>query len=482
MQGRIKYNVMSADELALFTDRMEQLLFKRGIRMDHPKMKEELEKAGCIVDGDSIRFPIEVIKKAVGAVPKEFTLYAPDETFNMKFPHPEGSFYTRTCTGAPNYLPVSGDKHYINLDDTSEWFQLVNAMENIDFVALPSTCADGIPGAAIDVYTLEKALQISKKHIWIQPYEAKNTKYLIDMCAAAAGGMENLRRKPFVSFISCSVPVLKFKYMDAEILYQCAKAGIPVQPCALPTAGANTPITAQGTALAACADVLAQIVMLELLCPGLPVIATPLLFSMDMQTTYTLQSNTEITFGRLICMQAFEQGYGIPCHSYGTGTDSMKLDGQNMIERTSLIHMMAMSDASVLGGAGQLETAKTISPLQLVIDNEIFGIARRLRNGLAIDDETLDFDELLEGDDEDGYLMSDHTLDHFHEMHRPQLFYKGHLRNIEDEEKTLLDRAKETYDKVMSKPADFVLSPERMKAVHDVLIQASKALSNPATD
>ena len=46
MQGRIKYNVMSADELALFTDRMEQLLFKRGIRMDHPKMKEELEKAG----------------------------------------------------------------------------------------------------------------------------------------------------------------------------------------------------------------------------------------------------------------------------------------------------------------------------------------------------------------------------------------------------------------------------------------------------
>lgn len=476
MKGRIKYNIMSEKELALFTNRMERLLSERGIHMDHSRMKSELAQAGCIVEGDNIRFPKEIIQKALSSVPKKFTLYAPDENYNMTFPHPEGSFYTRTCTGAPNYLPVEGEKHYINLDDTTEWFHLVNEMEHVNFVALPSTCADSVPGKAIDVFTLEKALQISKKHIWIQPYEAENTKYLIEMCAAAAGGMEKLREKPFVSFIACSVPVLKFKYMDAEILYECAKAGIPVQPCSLPTAGANTPITAQGTALAACADVLAQIVMLQLLCPGLPVIATPLLFSMDMQTTYTLQSNTEITFGRLICMQAFEQGYGIPCHSYGTGTDSMLLDGQNMIERTSLIHMMAMSDASVLGGAGQLETAKTINPLQLIIDNEIFGIAKRLRSGLAVDDETLDFEELLEGDDDDGYLMSDHTLDHMHEIHRPALFYKGYLRNENDEEKTLVDRALETYRALMEKPVSHILTPERENAVHEIVLYAADAL------
>ena len=476
MLGRIKYNVMSESELALFKNRMELLLSERGIHMEHEQMKQELSGSGCIVEGDTIRFPSEIIKKAVSAVPETFTLYAPDETYNMKFPHPEGSFYTRTCTGAPNYLPAAGEKHYINLNDTSEWFHLVNEMEHVDFVALPSTCANEIPGEAIDVYTLEKALQISRKHIWIQPYETENTKYLIEMCAAAAGGYDKLREKPFVSFISCSVPVLKFKNMDAEILYECAKAGIPVQPCALPTAGANTPITAQGTALAACADVLAQIVMLELLCPGLPVIATPLLFSMDMQTTYTLQSNTEITFGRLLCMQVFEQGYGIRCHSYGTGTDSMLLDGQNMIERTSLIHMMAMSDASVLGGAGQLETAKTINPLQLIIDNEIFGMAKRLRRGLAVNDETLNFEELLAGDDDGGYLTSEHTLDHFHEMHRPDLFYKGYLRGENDEEKTVTDRARETYQKLTARPIAHMLSPDTQKEIHEIVVRAAKEL------
>lgn len=476
MKGRIKYDVMSAEELALFKNRMETLLSVRGIHLDHPQMKEELASSGCAVEGDRVRFPSEVIQKALSSVPKKFTLYAPNSKFDMKYPHPKGSFYTRTCTGAPNYLPVNGEKHYINLEDTTEWFHLVNAMDHVDFVALPSTCAIGIPERAIDVYTLEKALNISEKHIWIQPYDTNNTKYLIDMCAAAAGGADKLRERPFVSFIACSVPVLKFKYMDAEILYECAKAGIPVQPCSLPTAGANTPVTGQGTALAACADVLAMIVMLQLLCPGLPVIATPLLFSMDMQTTYTLQSNTEITFSRLICMQAFEQGYGIPCHSYGTGTDSMLLDAQNMIERTSLIHMMAMSDASVLGGAGQMETAKTISPLALITDNEIFGIAKRLRSGLVIDDEALDFEELLEGNDGDGYLMSEHTLDHFHDMHRPELFYKGYVRGEQDEERDMLERALARYKEITEKPVESMLDATRSQAVHAIVEQAAAEL------
>lgn len=478
MNGRIKYNVLSENEVTLFKDRMETLLIKRGIQLDHPLLKEELEQAGCTVNGDQVFFTKDVIQTALSSVPSTFTLYSPSGEYDMTYPHPEGSFYTRTCTGAPNYLPVNGEKHYANLNDMDEWFHLVNQMEHVNFVALPSTCDASVPGEAIDVYTLEKALQISKKHIWIQPYEAANTAYLIQMCQTAAGGAEQLRKKPFVSFISCSVPVLKFKYMDAEIIYQCGKAGIPVQPCALPTAGANTPVTAQGTALAACADVLAQIVMLQILCPGLPVIATPLLFSMDMQTTYTLQSNTEITFGRLICMQVFEQGYHIPCHSYGTGSDSMQLDGQNMIERTSLIHMMAMSDASVLGGAGQLETAKTISPLQLIIDNEIFGIAKRLRRGLAVTDETLNFEELLEGDDEDGYLMSEHTMEHFRDAHRPELFYKGYLRDVCDEERTLLNRAEEKYTQLMQTAPASMLTEDTANAVHQIVEEAANALSN----
>lgn len=482
MINRVKMTVMNDTELSFLKEQIEKLLIERGVHLDHDEMLADLEKVGCIVDMETkdVKFTKELIDKAIKAVPDQFTLYSPSGTRDLVFPNEEGKFYTRTNTGAPNYRTIEGDTHYTKLEEVDEWYKLTNAMENLDFVTLPSTSGEYVPGDAVDVYTLEKALKHSAKHIWIQPYEADNVKYLIDMAAAAAGGLDKLREKPIVSFIACSVPCLTYKHMDAEILYRCAKAGVPVQPCSLPTAGANTPVTAQGTAFVACAEVMAMIVMLELLCPGLPVVATPLLFSMDMMTTYTLQSNTEITIARLIAMELFENGYNIRAHSYGTGTDSLCMDAQNFIERTSLTDAMAMSAASVLGGAGQLETAKTISPLQLIIDNEIFGIAQRIRTGLAVDDETINTAEIFAGMDKDpafSFLMSEHTNRHFMEPHRPDMFNRdGNVHWEAEGSKTLTDKALEKFHTIMDADDTYALADDKAAAVEAVLKEAHAAL------
>lgn len=478
----VKTKVMDAQGLAMMKDRVERLLSERGVQIHHPALCAALEEKGCLVDGEHVRFPREVIAQAVAAVPKQFTLYSPSGEHDLRFPHPEGGFYTRTNTGAPAYREANGDEHVYRLRDVEEWFTVCNSMENVDYIALPSTSESEVPAEAVDVLTLEKALKISKKHIWIQPYEARNVRCLIEVAQAAAGGADKLREKPFVSFISCSVPLLHFKYMDAEVLYRCAEAGIPVQPCSLPTAGANTPVTAQGTMLVCCAEVLAQIVMLELLCPGLPVIATPLPFSMDMKTTQTLQSCPEITLGRLMCMQLFHEGYGMMAHSYGTGTDSKALDAQNLIERTQLIDMMAMSDADVLGGAGQLDTARTNSPLQLILDNEIFGIAQRMRKGLVVDDEMFDWEELM-GDPEelaDGFIITDHTLRHYADATRPALFDRGGVLSPERTEGE--DPVMARYHEILENPVRMERSAENMAAIDEAVRCAVEILAGKARE
>ena len=117
------------------------------------------------------------------------------------------------------------------------------------------------------------------------------------------------------------------------------------------------------------------------------------------------------------------------------------------------IHGGGMSEASVLGGAGQLETAKTVSPLQLIIDNEIFGIAKRIRAGLAVDDETLDWDEVIAGIDQDpafSFLMSEHTFRHYTEAHRPDMFNRDGVTNWErGGSKTLEEKALEKFHAIM---------------------------------
>lgn len=469
----LKTSIMDETSLLHMKNRAEELLEKRGVTIHHSLLCEALRSKGCRLEGQQVFFPRKLIASAAEAAPSKFTLYSPSGEHDLVFPHPQGGFYTRSNTGAPNFRTVTGNVHPVRLSEAEQWFALINALENIDFCALPSVVADegGVP-EAVDLYALDKALQVSRKHVWIQPYETCNVHGLISLAAAAAGGLDKLHEKPFVSFISCSVPLLTFKHMDAEILYCCAQTGIPVQPCSLPTAGANTPVTPQGTALVCCAEVLAQIVILQLLHPGLPVIATPLPFSMDMKTTYTLQSAPETTLCRLLCMQFFEEGYGIPAHTYATGTDSLALDGQNLIERTSLIHMLALSGASVLGGAGQIETAKTLCPLTLIADNEIFGIAQRLRRGLVVDDETMDIGELF-GDPEeleDGFIMTEHTLRHYTEITRPPLFSRTGVPAWKAAGcPTMETRIRQKYDALCAAPVRMEHTKETLQAIQQAL-------------
>lgn len=465
----LKVTAMEEASLNLMKQRAEELLEQRGVTIDHPELCAALQERGCLVDGKQVRFPRALIAQAVAAAPASFTLCSPSGEHDLVFPHPTGGFYTRTNTGAPNFRTPEGKVHSFRLQEAEDWFTLANALPNIDFVALPSVAgAENVPLEAVDLYALDRALRVSKKHIWIQPYGTESVQGLIDMAAAAAGGAERLREKPIVSFIACSVPLLSFKHMDAEILLRCAQAGVPVQPCSLPTAGANTPVTPQGTALVCCAEVLAMIVMLELLCPGLPVIATPLPFSMDMMTTYTLQSAPETALCRLLCMQFFEEGYGIPAHTYATGTDSLTLDGQSLIERTSLAHMLALSGGSVLGGAGQIETAKTNCPLTLIADDEIFGIAQRLRQGVTVDDETMDVEELF-GDPEeleDGFIMTEHTLRHYSETTRPALFSRVGVSAWQEAGcPTFEDRVRARYEDLTQHPVRNTLREETAAAL-----------------
>lgn len=475
---KMVFQAMTPAELAFFKDKIEALLIQRGIEVDHAELLAALAEKGAVVEGQKVKFTKALIDQAVAAVPQHFTLASPSGQYDLTFPCDPDSFYTRTNTGAPNFRTVAGDVHYFRMDEVREWYHLANQLPNINFVCLPSTSGEEVPATAVDVYTLATALKHSAKHIWVQPYEAENVNHLINLAAAAAGRLEQLQQRPIISFISTSVPCLTYKNMDAEVIYQCALKKIPVQPCSLPTAGANAPVTGQGVAFIACAEVLAQIIMLELLCPGLPVIATPLLFSMDMMTTYTLQASSEVTVGRALAMQLFEVGYNIRAHSYGTGTDSMTHDEQDLMEATSIAHTMAFSGATVLGGAGQIETAKTNSPIQLIIDNELFGYLRDIRRGLAVNEDTIDWADFIEEADRGvGFISSAHTFEYFRDIYRPTLFNRdSYIKWQMDGSQTMMQRVLARYETLMAAAPVWELDAGRMAEVDRLLVAAHEAL------
>ena len=74
--------------------------------------------------------------------------------------------------------------------------------------------------------------------------------------------------------------------------------------------------------------------------------------------------------------------------------------------------LIGLSGADILGAAGQLEVATTISPVQLVVDNEVLGLVRRMISNLTFDDDSMAWADLLAVEPGGNFLTGDHTLRH----------------------------------------------------------------------
>ena len=146
--------------------------------------------------------------------------------------------------------------------------------------------------------------------------------------------------------------------------------------------------------------------------PETPIIATPLIFSTDMMSGRSLQSSVESIQGAALAIQFIKTAFELPTHTYGIGSDSPVLDGQTTSEGALRCMTMALSGADILGGAGQLEVATTISPVQLAIDNEVLGMVKRMISKIDFDDETMAWQELLNAEPGSQFLSHEHTFRH----------------------------------------------------------------------
>lgn len=455
-----------------------ELLEKRGVKINHKPVMKLLQQQGATVDFDNeiVLFPEKFIKEQIEKTPRQFKLKGRNGKFPLVFPHPHGSFYTRACTGGQNWLdPVTGEFRRVTLNDLAYWAQLANRLEHIDYC--PFLVPDDAPPATADIYALRTMLENSEKHIWIQPYTGESVQYLVKLLVAAAGGESQLRENPLASWVTCSLSPLVFKWMDMEIIYQAASHGCALQSCSLPGSGMTGPFTAGGSVLLSVVENLVMISAAQAVQEGTPVIATSLQFSGDMSTGKSLQSSVESLRQSALFVQLMQEAFNIPSHTYGTGSDSPDIDGQGMVERAMRAMLIASSGAAVLGGAGQFETACSVSPVALAIDDEIFKMTKAVIQKMSFDDDQLAWDELMSINYGGEFLTKPHTLQHCREVVTPVNFTRMTRDSWADAGSNDLNtRVKEYLQDFMKNAGPIELPLEIKKQMDDVIDQADKNL------
>ena len=476
--ARPAFGYLDESRVGEFVERSYRILEEHGVHVSHPAAVEKLGQAGCRIDADGrlVRIPRELASEALAATPREVTLYSKSGRHDLQVPRPDNTFHMRTGTGAHGFIEPDGKWRKLVLDDVKTIAAIGDGLPEVGFIAHPFV--NGVPERTSDIHGFAALLANSEKHNWIQPYDAANVRFLMEMSAVAAGGEDGLRAKPIVSCIACSFSPFEFKEMDIEAIIQSGRYGVPIHACSLPTAGGTAPVTMPGTVLMATAEILAMVVLTHILAPGTPLIATPLIFALDMRTGRSLQSSVEALQGATMAVQVCKRGFGLMIHTYGAGSDTPDLCGQSMAERALIGFMVGQAGADILGGVGQMECATVFSPIQAILDSELGAMQRAWMRTPAVDDETLAWDLLMQVPQGGHFLANDHTLKHCRDVFEPASFLKLARDPYEEAgRRNEIDNARAIYERLMKRKTPPGLPGEDAVAeINRIVVAADKAI------
>jgi len=103
--------------------------------------------------------------------------------------------------------------------------------------------------------------------------------------------------------------------------------------------------------------------------------------------------------------------YGLPTSTYSGDTDAKTIDAQAGLEAGVGIVLATLSGVNIVSGPGGMNFLYMQSLEKLVIDDAICGMARRLRRGILLNEDTIALDAIKKAGPGGQFLNLKHTLD-----------------------------------------------------------------------
>ncbi len=451
--GTPQFHILSNKQIEELHFATLQILERTGVAFECQEAIDILGAAGADVSNPGrVKIPSYMVEQALRIAPKTITLYSREGEPAMVLNGRTGAHFG-AHTDIDDFLdPYTRKRRQCNVEDIASMARLIDALPNIEWCRT-SAGHTPLPAAVSDkVAVLQTILNCSKPIVCVIN-NVSSLKEMIDLCSIVAGGEEQLKKKPFLVGTNEPVsPLIQGKDATEKSLL-CAEKGIPNVVYSMPMAGATAPATFPGCLAIANAEILSQLVVLQLKYPGAPVIYGSMPNIMDMKTTIYPYGSPELSLmvGALteICHY-----YGLPMFGTGGSTDAEVIGAQASAEITYSILISSLTGADLVHDVGLMYHGTVLSPELTVLANEIIDMVKVLMGGIEINDETLPLDLIERLGPRSSYLSESHTLKHFRKFWVPRVFDRSMVREegVKDCEELLNERTLEILRTHKPKP------------------------------
>ncbi len=392
-----------------------------------------------------VRLPTAMLDDCLSRAPRRFTLADRRGTRREVGPETPSLFWT----GAALFMLDARGFRTIRRGDLFDFARVIDALPNVDGIV--GTSVDDAPPPDRDFAGLRVMARGTCKHLRALSFTPRGGEAMLEMGRVLAGPA-GLWANPVFSLGFTAHGPLRWTALALGVFRSTAGHGVPVTVNGEPMAGASAPVTLAGTAAVGTAEILAGIAVNQVLEPG-----RPCFFNLGFSHVMDMRTGFAVTGGAENCLLAaagadIARSLGLPSVSWMC-SDSLLPDGQNALEKSLAAATHVAAGVSVIWGVGQLESEKTLSPMQAVIDDEIAGAARRFAAGFPVDDAALAVGEIRRVGISGSFLGSEHTLEHF----KGTLYEPRHLvrvqRGAEAGRRSLQENAEDYVRDTLAKPA-----------------------------
>jgi len=421
-----RFKVLSDDEIREIHEATVDILANCGVKILYPPMLDFLKAKGLRVDAGQaiVRFSRSCLEDTLAGVPPQFEVFDRDGRFVFLL----GDRKPKIAAGHNAVFWVDGDTGRTRpstVADVELFARICQQLECLDVIGIPVMPQDVPDPKASLLYGVRAVIENSTKPVFFSTDNCRTNRACIELIRAAFQG--DLSRQVYgISQLSSTSPLF-WERGVLEAVMDTVPTGVPLAILPEPIAGFTCPYTLAGLLTMNNAECLSGIAMIQLLRPGAKVLYANSWTTLDMRSAAALVGSAETTICRIAGAQ-LAHFYHVPCHTTAPNSDNHAHDEQNAWEKTLSQFCAVAAGNDLIVNCGMFATGMTCSHEQLLIDEEISAISRRIAAGIQVNKDTIAADLIKQiGPRGETYLTVEHTLSRLRsgEYVRPRLAVRG---------------------------------------------------------
>jgi trimethylamine---corrinoid protein Co-methyltransferase len=382
-----------------------------GVKFPSDKALAVLDGHGAKVDRESkiVRFPRDMVFKAMKTVPRFFVMGARVPEYDLNLQDGVTYFTTDGC-GVQVCDLETGEIRPSTKADVGMMARVADYLPSIGFY-WPMVSAQEFAGSA-PLHEIDASWNNTIKHVQSETIMGgRDCEYAVEMATVIAGNREELRKRPPLSLVVCTIAPLVQDHAGIEGAMVMAEAGVPVGFLAMPCLGTTAPATLAGALAMGDAEIISATVLLQLVAPGAPVFHSLMQAWADPRTGGYVSYPRDAR-GRYGVVEMAHH-WGMPSLGACYGTDSIETGTWQSAAEPALDAFLAgLASPEIVTGMGLARTYTRLYPEQIILDEDLYQRGRAYLMQVEVNEEMLAMDAIRAVGPGGHFLGQKHTRQH----------------------------------------------------------------------